>query len=179
MLSEMAPPSIRRNVFARVENAKQEKTKPTLCTGKSQQRDAWNLETAFYTLWNSKLPPSSHKMQWMAKEDKQDMCMHPPCATLRLGWPFKVQRHSKVLRRKMEDSGLMTRWWWCSGTLYGMHVRDHERLRLLLWCVTHVINTIIWFVESRRTVTSLYGAPSAIHSCVTPHDTYNSQINLL
>ena len=40
LLSGIAQPSIRRDVCTRVEQAKQETKKPTLCMGKSQQRDA-------------------------------------------------------------------------------------------------------------------------------------------
>ena len=40
-----APPSIRRDVCARVEKAKQETNDAHSLHGKSQQRDAWNLET--------------------------------------------------------------------------------------------------------------------------------------
>ena len=54
-----------------------------------------------------------HNM-WMRSHDRKyraHAAMHPPCTTLHLGWPFKVQQHIKVLRRKMEDNGLMTRWY--------------------------------------------------------------------
>ena len=74
LLSGIAPPSIRRDVCTRVEKAKQETNEAHSLHGKSKQRDGWNLETASYTLWNLQTSPlkSCHKMQWMAKEDKQD-----------------------------------------------------------------------------------------------------------
>ena len=31
--------------------------------------------------------------------------MHPHYTAMHLGWPFKVQRYSKVLCKKMEDDG--------------------------------------------------------------------------
>ena len=46
LLSGVAPPSIRRDVCARVEKAKQETNEVHSLHGKSQQRDACNLETA-------------------------------------------------------------------------------------------------------------------------------------
>ena len=39
-LSEIVPPSIRQDVCARVEKAKQETNEATLCAGKSHQGDA-------------------------------------------------------------------------------------------------------------------------------------------
>ena len=97
------------------------------------------------------------------REHRTHDAMHPSCTAMLIGWPQQVQRCRKEMRGKMENTSLMTRWWWSrrSRRIYTC-IRENS-----LWNCTLTPSNYLMVTTSNVTFIHSFGSYSMLTGYVS------------